>query len=155
MEARVIVVPRGVTIALLVLTTAGMVATLFLLSGRARLRGRMSIPEVVSLVRRYDQGELGNVAVLASIAPAIADALFFLPWGALAFLSFDGSPERRGRTYAVVAGLGVAFALVLAAWQEMMPMQVTGWDDVSWNWIGCLTGATLAHLRKRIRLRFQ
>ena len=154
-EVRVIVIPRGVTVALLVLTTAVMVATLYLLSGRARLRDRMSVPEVVSLIRRYDQGSLGNVAMLASIAPAIADALFFLPWGALAFLSFDGSPERRGRTYALVAGLGVAFALVLAAWQEMLPTQVTGWDDVAWNTIGCLAGATAAHLRKRVRMRFE
>ena len=154
-EARVIVVPRGVTITLLLLVTAAMVATIFFLSGRAMLRDRMSVAEVVSLIWRYDQGSLGNVALLASIAPALADAIFFLPWGALAFLSFDGREERRGRTYALVIGLGVAFALVLAAWQDMLPTRVTGWDDVSWNTMGCLAGATVAHLRKRVRIRFE
>ena len=153
-EARVVVVPPWVTVGLFLLVTAGMAATIFLLSGRAMLRDRMSVAEVVSLARRYDQGSLGSVAMLASIAPAIADAGFFLPWGALAFLSFDRREDRRGRTYALVAGLGVAFALVLAAWQEMLPTRVTGWDDVSWNLLGCLSGATVAHLRKRIRIRF-
>lgn len=154
-EARVIVIPRGVTVALLILVTATMAVTIFLLSGRAMMRDRMSLPELVSLIRRYDQGTVGNVALLASVAPAIAAALFFLPWGTLAFLSFDGNPARRGRTYALVVGLGVAFALVLAAWQEVLPTRVTGWEDVPWNTMGCLAGATVAHLRKRIRIRFE
>jgi VanZ like family. len=138
------------------MVTAAMAGTIFLLSGRATLRERMSVAEVVSLVRRYDQGSMGNVAFLASVAPAIADALFFLPWGALAFLSFDARNQtRRGRTYLLVLGLGVAFALVLAAWQDMLPTRVTGWDDVAWNTMGCLAGAAAAHLRKRVRIRFE
>lgn len=154
-DARVVVVPRWVTVLLLILVTAGMAGTIYFLSGRAMLRDRMSVAEVVSLVRRYDEGSVGNVAMLASIAPAIADAGFFLPWGALAFLAFDRrDEERRARTYALVVGLGVAFALVLAAWQNVLPTRVTGWDDVAWNLLGCLAGAAAGHLRKRVRIRF-
>ena len=124
------------------------------LSGRAYVGAGLTIPEVVSLIHRYDEGAVSNDALLATAAPGIADMLFFIPWGALAFLAFDGGEQHRSRTYLLTLAVGVTFALGLVAWQSALPTRVTGWDDAGWNTLGCLAGAVAGHLRKRVRIRF-
>jgi glycopeptide antibiotics resistance protein len=151
---RTVTVPRGVTITLLLALSVGMVALIAGLSGRAYLGARFTIPEVVSLIHRYDAGTVSNDALLATAAPGIADMLFFMPWGAVAFLAFDGGEQHRMRTYLLTLAVGVTFALGLVAWQSTLLTRVTGWDDAGWNTLGCLTGAVAGHLRKRVRVRF-
>jgi glycopeptide antibiotics resistance protein len=143
-----------VTVALLVAVSIGMAALIALLPGRAFLRQQLTAAEIVSLIHRYDQGGLSIDALLATAATAIADILFFMPWGALAFLSFDGSETHRLRTYLLTLAVGVTFALGLVAWQSALPTRVTGWEDAGWNMLGCLAGAVCGHLRKRVRVRF-
>jgi hypothetical protein len=151
---RTVIVPRIVTIVLLVALSIGMVTLIAALSGRAYAGVRLTVPELVSLVHRYDRGAVSNDALLATAAPGIADILFFMPWGALAFLAFDGGEHHRIRTYLLTLAVGVTFALGLVAWQSRLPTRVTGWDDAGWNAVGCLTGAVAGHLRKRLRIRF-
>jgi hypothetical protein len=151
---RTVTVPRVVTVILLIVVSAAMALLIASLSGRAYLGVQLTMPEVVSLIHRYDVGAVSNDALLATAAPGIADLLFFLPWGALAFLAFDGGEEHRPRTYLVTLAVGVTFALGLMAWQNRLPTRVTGWDDAGWNALGCLLGAIAGHLRKRLRIRF-
>jgi len=151
---RTVTVPRAVTVILLIIVSAAMFLLIASLSGRAYLGVRLTMPEVVSLMHRYDEGAISNDALLATAAPGIADLLFFLPWGALAFLAFDGGEAHRLRTYLVTLAVGVTFALGLMAWQSRLPTRVTGWDDAGWNTLGCLFGALAGHLRKRVRIRF-
>ncbi|HEV7485970.1 MAG TPA: hypothetical protein VGQ65_09830 [Thermoanaerobaculia bacterium] len=151
---RTILVPRWLTIVLLILLSAGMAGLIAMLSGRAYLRQGLTIPDIVALVHRYDRGALSNDALLATAAPGIADILFFMPWGALAFLAFDGGEGHRLRTYLLTLAVGVTFALGLVAWQSALPTRVTGWEDAGWNTFGCLAGAVAGHLRKRLRVRF-
>jgi hypothetical protein len=153
-EIRVIHVPRWVTVALWILVTAAMVSTIHLLSGHAYHR-QSSFAEVAAMVYRYDQGTASSSVLLATIAPATADALFFLPWGALAFLSLDGAERPRKRVYLATIALGVAFAFALVAWQQWLLTRVTEGVDVLWTAVGCAAGATLAHARKRVRVRFE
>lgn len=147
-------IPRAVTVIVLIILSAAMSLLIASLSGRAYLGARLTMPEVVSLIHRYDEGAVSNDALLATAAPGIADLLFFVPWGALAFLAFDGGEEHRLRTYLVTLAVGVTFALGLMAWQSRLPTRVTGWDDAGWNTLGCLFGAVAGHLRKRLRIRF-
>jgi hypothetical protein len=147
-------VPRWVTSSLLGILSVGMAGLILALSGRAYLGARLTVPEVVSLIHRYDRGGMSNDALLATAAPAIADILFFLPWGVLAFFAFDGGEGHRLRTYLLTLAVGVTFALGLVAWQSTLPTRVTGWDDAGWNAAGCLGGAIAGHLRKRLRIRF-
>jgi uncharacterized membrane-anchored protein len=107
------------------------------------------------MMLRYKHDTATTPALLATIAPAIAGALFFIPWGALAFLSFDAPGRPRRVTYFVTMTLGVAFALGLVASQEVMPTRVTGSLDALWNAVGCAAGAALGYSRKRFRVRFQ
>jgi len=143
-ETHVVHVPRWVTVLLLLAVSAAMVLTIHFLSGRAYLR--QSSFRFVSAT---------TSSLLAIIAPAIADALFFLPWGALAFLSLDRAAQPRQTTYFAVIALGVAFALGLVAWQTVLPTRVTGGLDAMCNAMGCTAGAALGHARKRIRVRFE
>jgi uncharacterized membrane protein len=152
---RTIHVPRAVTILLLITVSLAMAATVAWLSGRAYLREKLTAEEVVSLVHRYDTGGMSSSALLASVAPAIADVLFFIPWGALAFLAFDAGEGRRLRTWVVTLAVGVTFALGLVVWQSALPTRVTGSYDAAWQTLGCAVGALAGHLRKRVRLRFE
>ena len=152
---RTFMVPRGATIAFLAAVSIVMTALIAFLSGRAYLRHQLTIPDIVSLIHRYDAGTVSNDALLATAAPYIADILFFMPWGALAFLAFDGGEAHRLRTYLLTLVVGVTFALGLVAWQSVLPTRVTGWEDAGWNMLGCLAGAVCGHLRKRVRVRFE
>ena len=154
-EIKTVIVPRWVTVALLVVISALIALTVYWLSGRARMHDRLGLSDLLALVRRYDSGSIGSAAVLATFAPAVADVLLFIPWGAIAFLAFDRGERRRAATYALTVGVGVAFALALIAWQNRLPTRVTGWYDALWNSAGCAAGAVLGDLRKRVRIRFQ
>jgi VanZ family protein len=68
-------------------------------------------------------------------------------------LSLDRN--RRRVTYAVTIALGVAFALALMEWQSVLPTRITKGIDAFWNVAGCISGAVLAHARKRVRIRFE
>jgi VanZ family protein len=153
-EIRVVHVPRWVTVALWILVTAAMVLAIHLLSGHA-YRRESSFGDIAAMVYRYDRATSSSSVLLATIAPAVADILFFLPWGALAFLSLDAAERPRKKVYLAVLALGVAFAWALVAWQQWLPTRVTGGIDALWNVVGCAAGAGLAHTRKRVRVRFE
>jgi len=107
-ELRTIRVPRWATFLLLLIVSAAMVAAIHFLSGKAYVHDRNSVAKLISIILRYDRGQMSNAALLANIAPAVADALFFVLWGALAFLFFDREGHRAA-TYAVTMTVGVAF----------------------------------------------
>ena len=154
-KTHIVVVPRAVTIALLVLVSAAMAALIYWLTGRAVLHERASMVDIIAIIRRYDTGQMPPSAVLATLAPAISNILFFVPWGALAFLSFDRPTGRRRLvTYGLTLAVGAAFASGLVVWQFQLPTRVTGWPDAAWNTLGVAIGAMAGHLRKEVRVRF-
>jgi len=153
-EVKVIRVPRAVTAILLIATSAAMVAVIAALTGRAYLHERTSLVDIIAIVRRYDVGAIPPTAVIANLAPVLTNILFFIPWGALAFLSFDRARWPRIVTYLVTIAVGAAFASVLVSWQTQLPTRVTGWTDAAWNLVGVSIGAIGGHLRKSVRVRF-
>jgi hypothetical protein len=153
-EIRVVHIPPWITVFLLLAVSAGMAMTIQLLSRRAYQR-KTSSTDIIWMLRRYDEGTASSSAILAMIAPPVADMLFFVPWGALAFLSLDRPGRSTRTTYAATMILGVAFALALIAWQAALPRRVTGGYDCLWNAVGCAAGAALGHARKRVRVRFE
>lgn len=153
-EIRVIHVPRWITVFGWLAVSAAMASGTYLLSGRAYAR-ETRVADIVAMLHQFRVGSATSSAVLASIAPAIADLLFFLPWGALAFLSLDRAGRPVKATYGTVLILGVAFALGLMAWQQMLPTRITSGVDTLWNVAGCACGAALGLARKRVRVRFE
>jgi VanZ family protein len=154
-ELQVVRVPRWVTVILLLLVSLGIVALIWFLSGKAVYRDASSPVHLLHALLRYDSTGAGRASVLASAAPALAALLLFVPWGVLAFLSFDGIRGSRGVAYALTLAVGVTFALGISAWQEWLPTRITGWLDVLWNVLGAMAGAVLGHLRKQVWIRFE
>jgi len=153
-EVTIVRVPRVVTVAALVALTAAMAALIYYLTGRAYLHEHTSLVDIIAIIRRYDVGGESPTSLIANFAPVMTNILFFIPWGALAFLSFDRARWPRIVTYLVTLAVGAAFASVLVAWQTQLPTRVTGWTDAEWNLVGVLIGAIGGHLRKRVRVRF-
>ena len=147
-EIRVVHVPRWLTVFVWLVVSAAMAASVYLLSGRAYSR-EVALSSIVAALRR----STSVTSLLVTAAPATADFLFFVPWGVLAFLSLDrGSPRA---TYGITLLLGVAFALALMQWQDVLPTRISRGVDAMWNVTGCAAGAVIAHARKRIRIRFE
>jgi glycopeptide antibiotics resistance protein len=133
-EVRVVVVRKPVTVTLLIITSAAMIALVYILSGRAFERGGRSTADLVTLLA--------------------ANVILFIPWGFLMFMAL--SPKRpRAMTYVVTLTAAALFALGIDVWQSTLPTPVTTSRDAIWNVVGAFLGAAGAHLRKSMRIRFQ
>ena len=152
-EVRLIVVPKWVTIVLLIVVSAAMAALILYLSGKAYTNGREPLRDV--LLRLMQRGEdIPRSAILASVMPSIANMLFFLPWGFLMFLAVDSPSRSRGKSYLVTIVSGALFAIAMEVWQGFLPTRVIGLPDTVANAFGALAGAMAGHLRKRVRAQF-
>jgi VanZ family protein len=151
-HVHVIVVRKGVTYALLGLTTSAMAALLFFLSGKAYVADRHPVRDL--LTRLLGRQALSPDAVLALLTPAFANMLLFVPWGFLAFVAVDTPSRPRVRSYAVTFAAAIVVALLLYLWQQYLPTRVTALPDTISNALGALAGAALGHARKTVRVRF-
>jgi VanZ family protein len=151
-ELRIIRVPKWVTAVLLVIVSAVMLAMLFYLSGKAYANGREPLRDLI--LRVMQRGPVSRNAVLASIMPAIANMLFFLPWGFLLFLAIDTPSRSRGRTYLITVVAGTLFAIAMQVWQTFLPTRVLAAPDAVADGFGALAGAIAGHVRKRMRVQF-
>jgi VanZ family protein len=153
-DVRVIVVRKGVTVVLLVLVSAAMIALLLYLSGKAYASGSEPLGHLMLQVM-YRQESLNRNTVLAEIMPALANILLFMPWGFLAFLLFDSPARKRTRTYVITVVAGAMFAATMQSWQIFLPTRVTGPLDALANTVGTFAGALAGHLRKTVRFQFE
>ena len=150
-EVRVIVIRRRVTVALLVLVSAVMLSLIGFLSGKTySSETHAPAEEIVALMQFRSE-----VNLLAAVMPLLADVIAFLPWGFLAFIAFDTKERRRFRTYLLTCAAAMAFALALVLWQyALLPTRVTTFGDTIFNVAGALIGASLGHVRRTVRIRF-
>ncbi len=153
-EVRTIVVRKRITVILLVLVSAAMIALLFYLSGKAYASGTEPLAQLLLQIM-YRQQSLNRNAVLAEVMPALANLLLFVPWGFLAFLLFDSPARPRRQTYVITVLAGAIFAAAMDSWQYFLPTRVTGPFDAVANTVGTFTGALAGHLRKTVRFQFE
>lgn len=151
-EVRVVVVRKWMTIVLLVAVSSAMAAMLYYLSGKAYSSGAEPLRDLILRVMQR-RGAVSRNVVLASMMPAIAGMLFFVPWGFLMFLALD-VPARRGRAYFFTIITGALFAIGLQVWQSYLPTRVFALPDALANTCGAFAGAIAGHIRKRIRVQF-
>jgi glycopeptide antibiotics resistance protein len=153
---RVIRVPKGVTVALLVLVSVAMIAFYFVLAGRTYVRPKGSSEDLVMRVVSDEQsGTLTITTALAILWPVVANVLFFMPWGFLAFIALDMPGRSRLWTYAATLAGGIVFAVAIEIWQTFLPAPITTGSDAVANAAGALAGALAGHLRKQVRIRFE
>ena len=155
-EVRVVVVPKSVTAALLVLTTVAMLALTWFLGEQAHLRETRSSRELV--VRAFEAGSVDgftSTSAIAPFVPVLANVLLFVPWGLLAFLLFDRPSRPRSATYGMTVAAGILFALAVSLLQVMFPARLVAPSDIVANAVGAAAGALLGNLRKDVRVRFE
>lgn len=148
-EVRVVRVRKSVTLVLLLLTTAAIIALFWFLSGRA-YAGKW---DPLRALWRRDSYAPG--AMLAYLMPVLANLLLFVPWGFLLFIVADRPERRRRLTYVLAFAGGLVFATGMHLWQLTLPTRVTSLGDAFVNALGALMGAVLGHLRKQVRVRFE
>lgn len=153
-HVHVVPVPKSVTITLLVLTTAAMAGLLYFLSGRAYAGDAHPVRDLLARALGSGRRTLSPDAVLASLTPAIANMLLFVPWGFFAFIAVDAPSRPRVRSYLITFVAATVFALLMYAWQQYLPTRVTSLPDTISNALGALAGAALGHARKSVRMRF-
>lgn len=152
---RNVVIPKWMTLVLLVTTTAAMAASVYALSGRAYATGKHPLGNlVVRAVEQRGPSPSGDVLLAASM-PFALQASLFLPWGFLFFAYLDRPAIPRSRSYLVTLLASLALALLFVAWQEFLPTRVMTAFDAMANGVGALAGASLAHLRRGVRVRFE
>jgi len=152
-QVHVIRVPKLVTIALLVLTTAAMVTLVYVLSGKAYIAEAHPFRELVARLLSSER-PLSRGVVLAFLMPVTANVLLFVPWGFFTFLALDTPSRSRKWSYVITFFAALAFATVMWLWQQSLPTRVTGLADTLSNAFGALGGAALGHARKSVRVRF-
>ena len=151
-QVHIIVVRKGITVALLALTTTAMVSLLYFLSGKAYVGDRHPVRDL--LARVLGRQALSPDAVLALLTPAIANMFLFVPWGFLAFIAVDTPSRPRVRSYMVTFAAAIVLASLMYLWQQYLPTRVTALPDTISNALGALAGAALGHARKSVRVRF-
>lgn len=153
-HVHVIPVPKSVTVALLALTTIAMLALVYFLSGKAYVGDAHPVRDLLKRLLGSGPRSISADALVASLTPAIANVLLFVPWGFFAFLAADSASRPRLRTYALTAVGAIAFTIAVYFWQAHLPTRVTALPDIISQTLGALAGAALGHARKTVRVRF-
>jgi VanZ family protein len=155
LQVHVVRVRKWATVVLLVLASGAMLASLYLLSGKAYAVETHPFLEILArLLGSSSRGPVSRGALLAFLMPVIANILLFVPWGFLAFLALDAPARPRKVAYAMTILAAVVFAAAMFVWQQFLPTRVTAPLDIIANAAGAFAGAALGHARKSVRVRF-
>lgn len=153
-QVHVVTVPKAATLGLLLLTTAGMMGLVYLLSGRAYAVDTHPMRELVARTLGAGRGPLSRDALLSFLMPVLGNALLFVPWGFLAFIALDAPHRQRRFSYLITVVGAVVFAVAIHFWQEFLPTRVTSPTDTVANALGAFAGAALGHARRSVRVVF-
>ena len=153
-EVRVVAVNKVVTALLIVLVSAAIASVIYTLSGRAYVSDAHPLRDLAVRVLTREARPSKNLWI-AGLMPVIGNALLYAPWGFFAFLLFDRPERTRRQTYVATVGTGLLFALAMTIWQQFLPTRVTAVGDLLANLVGIFAGASLGHVRKELRIRFE
>ena len=153
-QVHIIRVRPPVTIALLALVTAALIALIWFLSGKAYAAETHPMRELLARLLGSGSGPVSRDAVLAFLMPVLGNILLFVPWGFLMFLALDGRTRTRKLAYFTTVIGAVIFAVAMVLWQATLPTRVTSLPDTIANALGALAGAALGHARKTVHVQF-
>lgn len=153
---RDVIIRKPVTVLLLLLVTAGIVAITIWMSGRS-YENFEPIPfdDVRYVAKRLAERPISTHILAVLIVPMIANLLMFVPWGFLMFITLYTVERPTLQTYVLTVLLGLSFTLGIEAWQYFLPSRVADINDVIWNCAGAIVGAFLGHARLRVRFEFE
>lgn len=154
-HVRTLPVPKAVTLALLLLTTAAMALLVYSLSGRAYAVEVHPLRELAARMLGASRGDLSSGALLTYVLPLLGNVLLFIPWGFLCFMALDVPHRPRRFSYLITLVAAVIFAAAMHLWQEFLPTRVTSPGDTLANAAGAFAGAAVGHARRRVRVVFE
>ena len=151
-----IVIKRPVTVALLLLVTAAIVAVTIISTGKSYGKvDPVPFEQIRHLAHRLEHRPVSTQIFAAVVMPAVANVLLFVPWGFLMFIALHDVDRPTVQTYVLTILLGVTFTVTVEAFQYFLPSRVADIDDIIWNTSGTIIGAFLGHARLRVRFEFE
>ena len=150
-----VVIRKPVTILLLLIVTLAIITVTIWTSGKSYSKvDPIPFEEIRHLLHRLEHKPVSTQIVAVIVVPIIANVLLFVPWGFFTFISFYTMDRPTVQTYVLTVLLGLSFTLGIETWQYFLPSRVADVNDVIWNTVGTIAGATLGHLRLRVRFEF-
>jgi glycopeptide antibiotics resistance protein len=150
-----IVIRRPITVMLLLLVTAAILAVTLWMSGKTYSQlDPIPFEDVRHLAQRIERHPVSMRLISLIIVPIIMNVLLFVPFGFLLFIALYRLERPTMQTYVLTVFLGLTFSCIIEAWQYFLPDRVADINDIIWNSAGALAGATLGHLRMRVRFEF-
>ncbi|HUP60289.1 MAG TPA: VanZ family protein [Thermoanaerobaculia bacterium] len=153
---REVVVSKLLTVILLLVVTATIIAITVWMSGRSYENfDPVPFDDLRNLARRLDARPISTQLLAVIVMPMIANVLLFVPWGFLMFITLYNVERPTLQTYVLTILLGFSFSLGIEGWQYFLPSRVADINDVIWNSTGAIAGAILGHARLRVRFEFE
>lgn len=153
--SRDVVIKKPITIALLLVATAAIIAITVWMAGKSYENlNPTPFDDVKFIARRMAMRPISTHILAVLVVPLIANVLLFMPWGFLTFITFYSLDRPTMQTYVLTILLGFSFSLGIEAWQYFLPSRVADINDVIWNTLGTILGAFLGHARLRVRFEF-
>jgi VanZ family protein len=151
-----IVIKRPVTVVLLLLVTAAIVAVTIISTGKSYGKvDPVPFEQIRHLAHRLEHRPVSTQIFAAVVMPAVANVLLFVPWGFLMFITLHDVDRPTVQTYVLTILLGFTFTVTVEAFQYFLPSRVADIDDIIWNTSGTIIGAFLGHARLRVRFEFE
>ena len=157
MPSRTITIKRPLTIGLLLLVTAAIIAITLWMSGKSYSNlAPMPFEDIKHLAKRLDSptSNVSMYVVAVTVVPIVANILLFIPFGFLLFIALYTVERPTMQTYVLTLLIGFTFTCGIEAWQYFLPSRVADVNDIIWNTAGTFGGAILGHLRERVRFEF-
>jgi glycopeptide antibiotics resistance protein len=150
-----VVIRKPFTVLLMLIVTLAIVSLTVWTSGKSYSKiDPIPFEEIRHLARRIEHKPVSTQILAVIVVPIIANVLLFVPWGFFTFISLYAFSRPTVQTYVLTILLGLCFTLAVETWQYFLPSRVADVNDVIWNTVGTIVGATLGHLRLRVRFEF-
>src|SRR5512141_499473 len=151
-----IAIKRPVTVVLLLLVTAVIIAATIASTGKSYEKvDPVPFEHLRQLAHRLEHRAVSTQIFAVIVMPVLANVLLFVPWGFLMFIALYTVDRPTVQTYVLTILLGFTFTLAVEAWQYFLPSRVADINDVIWNSLGTILGALLGHARLRVRFEFR
>jgi VanZ family protein len=151
-----ITIKRPITIALLLLVTAGIITVTINTAGKSYSKiDPMPFEDLSRLAHRLEHRPIPTQIMAVIVMPIVGNILLFVPWGFLTFIALYTVERPTIQTYVLTVLTGFSLSLAIEAWQYFLPSRVADVNDVIWNTTGVIAGAVLGHLRQRVWLEFE
>ena len=153
---RAVVIPKPVTVLLLLVMTGTIVGVTLWMAGKSYANlDPIPFDDIRFLAKRLNEKPISTHVLALLVVPMVANVLLFVPWGFFLFITLYSVERPTLQTKVLTVLLPLSFSLGIEGWQYFLPSRVADIYDVIWNTCGGIIGAILGHARLRVRFEFK